>query len=108
MSDSFKHGFGAPLLKKAHGLRVRPLITAILRSHGPHPPKPTPVTSAMVLGAFAGSSTAGSLQETVGRRRTIVLAVSIYLLGVALSFMAPLYAVLLLGRLVTGMMPSSC
>lgn len=60
------------------------------------------VTSAMVLGAFGGSSTAGSLQEGVGRRLTVVLAVCIYLLGVALSFMASTYAVLVAGRLVTG------
>eukprot|EP00730_Choanoeca_flexa_P000045 TRINITY_DN10018_c0_g1_i2.p1 TRINITY_DN10018_c0_g1~~TRINITY_DN10018_c0_g1_i2.p1 ORF type:complete len:503 (+),score=88.79 TRINITY_DN10018_c0_g1_i2:75-1583(+) len=58
--------------------------------------------SAFVIGAMFGSSLAGMGQERAGRKWTIILAASVYMFGVGISIASHSYAVLFIGRLVTG------
>ena len=63
----------------------------------------------MTVGAMIGTLCAGVLQVKVGRRFTIVISSCVYLLGAFISFLAHLslsgggVAILILGRIVTGM-----
>ena len=60
------------------------------------------LSSAMPLGATAACLFAGLLQDGLGRRVTLILATLLYLGSVAISFFATGYAMLVAGRLVTG------
>eukprot|EP00056_Hartaetosiga_gracilis_P008563 m.122524 g.122524 ORF g.122524 m.122524 type:complete len:351 (-) comp12939_c1_seq1:84-1136(-) len=60
------------------------------------------LTSGVVMGAFLGSYFAGAMQERIGRKWTVVLSCSVYLVGVTISFVSLSYVALMMGRLVTG------
>src|SRR5262249_33293284 len=60
------------------------------------------VTSWVTLGALAGSLVAGSLCDTVGRKRTILLAGALFTLGAVVQSLAPGELVLVAGRSVIG------
>lgn len=60
------------------------------------------VTSWVTLGALAGSLAGGYLADAHGRRRAVLIAGGLFVLGAALQAFAPGVPVLVLGRLVVG------
>ncbi len=60
------------------------------------------ITSWVTLGAMAGALAAGSLTERFGRRNSIILSASVFVVGALLEALAPSTFVLVIGRLVLG------
>ena len=60
------------------------------------------ITSWVTLGALFGALLAGILADRVGRRKTIVIAAVLFILGAALESLAPTTGVLVVGRFVVG------
>lgn len=60
------------------------------------------VVSSTVLAAFCSSVVGGNLNQSLGRRRCILLAAAIFTLGSVLLFAAMNYPSLVLGRIVVG------
>ena len=60
------------------------------------------VVSSTVLAAFCSSVVGGSLNQSLGRRRCILLAAAIFTLGSVLLFCAMNYESLVFGRIVVG------
>ncbi|KAL3699632.1 hypothetical protein R1sor_017654 [Riccia sorocarpa] len=61
------------------------------------------LVSSCLIGAFAGSTTCGTVADKYGRRRALQLSVIPMILGSILSAIAPTLPVMLLGRLLVGM-----
>jgi sugar porter (SP) family MFS transporter len=61
------------------------------------------VTSLLLLGAIAGALIAGRLAGRIGRRPTILITATVFVLGVLLAAFTPSYAVLLIARVVIGL-----
>ncbi len=61
------------------------------------------VTSLLLLGAIAGALIAGRLAGRIGRRPTILITASVFVVGVLLAAFTPSYAVLLIARVVIGL-----
>ena len=60
------------------------------------------VTSWVTLGALAGSLVAGALGDGLGRKRTLLFAGGLFVLGAIAQWLAPGAAVLVAGRFVVG------
>ena len=60
------------------------------------------ITSWVTLGAMAGALVAGGLADRLGRRRTIVIAAVLFVVGALAESLAPGTPVLVIGRLVVG------
>lgn len=58
--------------------------------------------SVVLLGCIAGSAVTGALADAIGRRRTLLLAGLVFLVGALVSALAPTENVLLFGRLIVG------
>ena len=61
------------------------------------------VTSLLLLGAIGGALIAGRLADRIGRKPTILITATVFVLGVLLAAFTPSYAVLLIARLVIGL-----
>ncbi len=60
------------------------------------------VVSVILLGGLAGSLFAGKMADTIGRKRTILVSSLLIILGAAMIALCDSYAILLLGRFITG------
>jgi sugar porter (SP) family MFS transporter len=60
------------------------------------------ITSWVTLGALVGALVAGGLADGIGRRRTILLAAALFVVGAAVEAFAPGSGVLVVGRLIVG------
>ena len=60
------------------------------------------VTSWVTLGALGGSLLGGYLADRYGRRRAVLMAGILFVLGALLQALAPAVAILVLGRVVVG------
>ncbi|MBI2706368.1 MAG: MFS transporter, partial [Actinobacteria bacterium] len=60
------------------------------------------VTSWVTLGALAGALVAGILADSLGRKRTIVIAGVLFMTGAAIEAFTPGTTILVLGRFVVG------
>ena len=60
------------------------------------------ITSWVTLGAMFGALVAGGLADRVGRRRAILLAAGLFVVGAVIEAAAPNVPVLVVGRLVVG------
>lgn len=60
------------------------------------------VTSWVTLGALVGALIAGILADSLGRKRTIVLAGLLFMVGAAVEAFTPNTAILVLGRFIVG------
>ncbi len=61
------------------------------------------VTSLLLVGAVAGALIAGRLAGRIGRRPTILITATVFVLGVLLAAFSPSYPVLLIARVVIGL-----
>ncbi len=61
------------------------------------------VVSAILVGAMAGAAGAGALADRYGRRRLLVVAAVVFLVGAGLAAGAPTVAVLVAARVVLGL-----
>jgi SP family galactose:H+ symporter-like MFS transporter len=61
------------------------------------------VTSWVTLGALVGSLAGGALSDSVGRKRTLLLAGALFTLGAAIQWASPDAAILVVGRFVVGL-----
>ncbi len=60
------------------------------------------ITSWVTLGAMAGALVAGAVADRLGRRRTIIAAAVLFVVGALAESLAPATGVLVVGRLVVG------
>jgi sugar porter (SP) family MFS transporter len=60
------------------------------------------VTSWVTLGALLGALAAGELADNIGRKRTVLIAGAMFILGSLVQALAPITGVLLVGRLIIG------
>jgi sugar porter (SP) family MFS transporter len=60
------------------------------------------ITSWVTLGALAGALVAGELADRLGRRKAVLWAALLFIVGAAIEALAPGLAVLVAGRLVVG------
>jgi sugar porter (SP) family MFS transporter len=61
------------------------------------------VTSLLLVGAMAGALLAGRLADRIGRRLTILITATVFIVGVLLAAFTPSYPVLLIARVVIGL-----
>ncbi|MQR99800.1 sugar porter family MFS transporter [Gluconobacter aidae] len=61
------------------------------------------VTSAIILGALMGCLGAGGISDRIGRRRTVMIAAALFLIGTVVVSAAQSVAVLILARLILGL-----
>jgi len=61
------------------------------------------VTSLLLVGAMAGALIAGRLSGRIGRKPTIMITATVFVLGVLLAAFTPTYPVLLVARVVIGL-----
>jgi sugar porter (SP) family MFS transporter len=61
------------------------------------------VTSWVTLGALAGSLAGGVLSDSVGRKRTLLLAGALFTFGAAVQWSSPDAAILVVGRFIVGL-----
>jgi sugar porter (SP) family MFS transporter len=61
------------------------------------------LTSLLLVGAMAGALIAGRLTDRIGRRPTILITATVFVLGVLLAAFTPSYAVLLIARVIIGL-----
>jgi SP family galactose:H+ symporter-like MFS transporter len=61
------------------------------------------VTSWVTLGALVGSLVGGALSDSVGRKRTLLLAGALFTLGAAVQWASPDAAILVVGRFIVGL-----
>ncbi|RUT24323.1 MFS transporter, partial [Asaia sp. W19] len=61
------------------------------------------VTSAVILGALIGCISAAPLSDRLGRRRTIIAAATLFLIGTVIVTFAHSVAVLTFARLILGL-----
>jgi sugar porter (SP) family MFS transporter len=61
------------------------------------------VTSLLLVGAMAGALLAGRLADRIGRRPTILITATVFVVGVLLAAFTPSYPVLLIARVVIGL-----
>jgi sugar porter (SP) family MFS transporter len=61
------------------------------------------VTSLLLVGAMAGALAAGRLADRIGRRPTILITATVFVLGVLLAAFTPSYPVLLAARVIIGL-----
>ncbi|WP_249196086.1 sugar porter family MFS transporter [Gluconobacter kondonii] len=61
------------------------------------------VTSAIILGALIGCLVAGGISDRLGRRRTVMIAAALFLVGTVIVASAHSVAVLILARLILGL-----
>jgi MFS transporter, SP family, major inositol transporter len=61
------------------------------------------ITSAIVAGALLGCMTAGPLSDRIGRKRVVMIAAVIFILGSIAAAWAPSLAILIVARLVLGL-----
>ncbi|KAF8051121.1 hypothetical protein N665_1793s0007 [Sinapis alba] len=60
------------------------------------------ITSGSLYGALIGSIVAFSVADIIGRRKELILAAFVYLVGAIVTAVAPVFSVLIIGRLVYG------
>uniref|UniRef100_A0A1J3F192 D-xylose-proton symporter-like 1 n=1 Tax=Noccaea caerulescens TaxID=107243 RepID=A0A1J3F192_NOCCA len=60
-------------------------------------------TSGSLFGALIGSMVAFSVADTIGRRKELILAAFLYLVGSIVASVAPVFPVLIIGRVIYGM-----
>ncbi|KAF2563625.1 hypothetical protein F2Q70_00014414 [Brassica cretica] len=60
------------------------------------------VTSGSLYGALVGSAVAFSIADVIGRRKELVLAALFFLVGGLATTLAPIYSVLIIGRVTYG------
>lgn len=60
------------------------------------------IVSAMILGMVFGEIVFGPLSDAIGRKKSILIGVSIYLLGSVIALLATSIEVFLLGRMIQG------
>ncbi|KFK25925.1 hypothetical protein AALP_AA8G181200 [Arabis alpina] len=60
------------------------------------------VTSGSLYGALFGSIVAFSIADVIGRRKELILAAFLYLVGAVLTALAPIYFALIIGRVTYG------
>ncbi|CAN6922543.1 hypothetical protein Bca4012_091633 [Brassica carinata] len=60
------------------------------------------ITSGSLYGALIGSIVAFSIADTIGRRKELILAAFLYLVGAIVTSLAPVFSVLIIGRLMYG------
>ncbi len=60
------------------------------------------VVSVLLLGCIAGSWIGGILADRMGRRKTLMIAAVVFVIGALLLAVSPNYAWLLIGRIVSG------
>ncbi|KAL0720025.1 hypothetical protein Bca4012_069349 [Brassica carinata] len=58
------------------------------------------ITSGSLYGALIGSIVAFSVADTIGRRKELILAAFFYLVGAIVTSVAPVFSVLIIGRLI--------
>src|SRR5580692_9662350 len=56
------------------------------------------VTSHLLVGAAVGALAAGRVADAIGRKRTILLPASVFIVGVLLAAFAPVFPVLIVAR----------
>jgi sugar porter (SP) family MFS transporter len=61
------------------------------------------VTSLLLVGAVLGALTAGRLADQIGRRLTVLITASVFILGVLLAAFTPTFPVLLVARIIIGL-----
>ena len=61
------------------------------------------VTSLLLVGAMAGALLAGRLADRIGRKPTILITATVFVVGVLLAAFTPSYAVLLVARVIIGL-----
>lgn len=61
------------------------------------------VTSLLLVGAAAGAMAAGWVADTIGRRTTVLITALIFVVGVLLAAFAPVFAALLVARVIIGL-----
>ncbi|MEQ1951847.1 sugar porter family MFS transporter [Mesorhizobium sp. CN2-181] len=77
-------------------------LSGIKRALGLSPLLIEVVTSWVTLGALFGSLAAGELADRIGRKKTVLTAAVLFILGALIQASAPHTAVLVAGRLVVG------
>jgi MFS family permease len=60
------------------------------------------VTSGSLYGALFGSIVAFTIADVIGRRKELILAALLYLVGALVTALAPTYSVLIIGRVIYG------
>ncbi|EFH60617.1 sugar transporter family protein [Arabidopsis lyrata subsp. lyrata] len=61
------------------------------------------LTSGSLYGALIGSIVAFSVADTIGRRKELILAAFLYLVGAIVTVVAPAFSILIIGRVTYGM-----
>jgi sugar porter (SP) family MFS transporter len=61
------------------------------------------VTSLLLVGAVVGALAAGRVADRIGRRKTVLITASIFVVGVLLAALTPSYPVLLIARIIIGL-----
>lgn len=61
------------------------------------------VTSVLLLGAAAGAVGGGRVADAIGRRKALVIAAAVFIIGTAGSALTPDYPILILSRIVLGL-----
>jgi sugar porter (SP) family MFS transporter len=61
------------------------------------------VTSLLLVGAVVGALTAGRLADWIGRRLTVLITATVFIVGVMLAAFTPTYPVLLVARFIIGL-----
>jgi sugar porter (SP) family MFS transporter len=61
------------------------------------------VTSLLLVGAMAGALLAGRLADRIGRKPTILITATVFVVGVLLAAFTPSYPVLLVARVIIGL-----
>ena len=61
------------------------------------------VTSLLLVGAVLGALTAGRIADVLGRRLTVLITASVFIVGVLLAAFTPTFPVLLIARVIIGL-----
>ncbi|CAD5321918.1 unnamed protein product [Arabidopsis thaliana] len=61
------------------------------------------ITSGSLYGALIGSIVAFSVADIIGRRKELILAAFLYLVGAIVTVVAPVFSILIIGRVTYGM-----
>lgn len=61
------------------------------------------VTSVLLLGAAAGAVIGGRVADSIGRRKALVIAAAVFIVGAAGSALTPDYPILIVSRIVLGL-----
>lgn len=61
------------------------------------------VTSMLLVGAAAGAFAAGRIADRIGRKKTLMISVLLFIAGVLLAAECPTYILLLVGRVTVGL-----